>query len=39
MPVSVGISTFIAVLWCVPLDCAYSVILLYAMNIHCLFIF
>ena len=39
MPVIVGISTFLAVLWVISLDYAYSVILLYAVNIQCLFIF
>lgn len=39
MPVIVGISTFIAVLWVVSLAYAYSVILLYTVNIQYLFIF
>nr|DAR51411.1 MAG TPA: hypothetical protein [Caudoviricetes sp.] len=39
MPVIVGISTFLAVLWSVCCVYAYSVILLYAMNMRYLFIF
>lgn len=39
MPVIVGISTFLAVLWVVSLDYAYSVIPVYAVNIRYLFIF
>lgn len=39
MPVIVDISTFLAVLWVMPLDYAYSVILLYTVNMRCLFIF